>query len=147
MTVFEQASPAEAVRGAFPEPARSAASSAVVAVVMDFVGATLPQFDQLLDSIGLSPDAPGLAGSLFQWSRSTPDGVRVTEVWQSHYHFEVFLRKEMEPRLSDAGLRVPEITTYEVHSYLTQGSAVSQQAGNNDADRNTEPCERRLANR
>ncbi len=136
MTVLEQVPPAEA---AAQQPAsRSAASAGAVAVVMDFVGATLPQFDQLLESMRLSPDGPGLNGSLFQWSRSTPDGVRVTEVWQSHNHFDVIFREEIEPRLSDAGMQEPEITTYEVHSYLTQRPTVTQGAGDS-ADRNTEP--------
>ena len=138
MTVLEHSPPAEAVPSAVPEPeSRSTESAAVVAVVMDFVGATLSQFDQLLESMRLSPDGPGVTGSLFQWSRHTPDGVRVTEVWQSHTHFEVFLRKEIEPRLSAVGMREPEITTYEVHSYLTQGPSLVQQAGDSRSD--TEP--------
>jgi hypothetical protein len=124
MTVLEQApQPAEALPSAVPESEPgSTESSAVVAVVMDFVGATLPQFDQLLESMRLSPVGPGVSGSLFQWSRHTPDGVRVTEVWQSHNHFEIFLREEIEPRLAEVGMRKPEITTYEVHSYLTQAN-------------------------
>ena len=123
MTVLEHASPAEAVPSAVPkfEP-RTIESPVPVAVVMDFVGATLPQFDRLLESMRLGSDGPGVTGSLFQWSRHTPDGVRVTEVWESHDHFEVFLREEMEPRLSEVGMRQPEITTYEVHSYLTQAN-------------------------
>jgi hypothetical protein len=128
MTDLEQAPPAEAVFSAVPEHTSSSTESdAVVAVVMDFVGATLPQFDQLLESTRLSPDGPGPAGSLFQWSRRTPDGVRVTAVWQSLGHFEVFFHEEIEPRLPEAGLREPEITTYEVHSYLTQGQAVAKE--------------------
>ena len=124
MTVLEQLSPsAETVPSAVPESEpRSMESSAVVAVVMDFVGATLHQFDQLLESMRLSPNGPGVAGSLFQWSRHTPDGVRVTEVWQSHNDFQVFLREEIKPRIADIGMREPEITTYEVHSYLTQAN-------------------------
>jgi hypothetical protein len=123
MTVVAEALVAEPEQRTVPvsEP-RSTKSSTAVAVVMDFVGATLPQFDRLLESLRLSPDGPGVTGSLFQWSRHTPDGVRVTEVWQSHDYFEVFLREEIEPRLSEVGLREPEITTYEVHSYLTQAS-------------------------
>jgi hypothetical protein len=132
MTAVEQAAPADPVPSAVPVPeSRSIKSSAAVAVVMDFVGATLPQFDQLLESMHLSPDGPGLTGSLFQWSRHTPDGVRITGVWQSHNHFEAFLRQEIEPRLSEVGLREPEITTYEVHSYLTQGPVAAQQTGAN----------------
>ena len=139
MTPLEQAPLAEAVPSAVQELNPGSTESAeVVAVVMDFVGATLPQFDQLLESMPLSPAGPGLTGSLFQWSRCTQDGVRVTDVWQSRNHFGVLLREEIEPRLSEAGLREPEITTYAVHSYLTQGQTVAQQAGDN-ADRNTEP--------
>ena len=129
MALVEQV-PAKAVPAAVPEPApRSTESDGVIAVVLDFVGATLPQFDKLLEKMRPGPDRPGRVGSLFQWSRATPDGVRVTEVWQSPDHFEVFLREELRPRLSEAGLREPEITTYGVHSYLTQGPAVEQDEG------------------
>jgi hypothetical protein len=123
MTVLEHASAAQIVPSAVPasEP-RSIKSSAPVAVVMDFIGATLPQFDRLLESMQLGPEGPGVTGSLFQWSRHTPDGVRVTEVWESRDHFEAFLREEMESRLCAVGMRNPDITTYEVHSYLTQAN-------------------------
>jgi hypothetical protein len=127
MTLLEQTPPAHSVPGAVPHPAPvSTESSGTVAVVLDFVGATLPQLDQLLEKLRLSPEGPARAGSLFQWSRATPDGVRVTEVWQSADHFEFFLSEELRPRLAEAGLREPEITTYEVHSYLTEGPAVVQ---------------------
>ena len=106
-------------------------SSGTVAVVLDFVGATLPQLDELLRTMRLRPEGPGRAGSLFQWSRGTQDGVRVTEVWHSQHHFEDFFQEEIAPRLSEAGLREPEITTYQVHGYLTQGPAVPQ---NGDPD-------------
>jgi len=127
MTLLEQTPSANSMPGPEPEPASApTASSGTVAVVMDFVGATLPQLDQLLERLQLSPEGPARLGSLFQWSRATPDGVRVTEVWQSPDHFEVFLSEELRPRLSEAGLREPEITTYEVHSYLTEGPAVAE---------------------
>lgn len=121
--------PAEAVRSAVQEPASEPIDSeAVVAVVMDFVGATHCQLDHLLERMRLSPGGPGVTGSLFQWSRRTLDGVRVTEVWQSRQYFEITFREEIQPRLSEIGLPDPEITTYEVHSFLTQGPTVAQQA-------------------
>ena len=136
MTVLAQAPPADTLPSVAPEDAsRSTEPDAVVAVVMDFVGASLPQFDRLLNSLRLSPAGPGLAGSLFQWSRGTPDGVRVTEVWQSLDQFELFLRDAIEPRRLAVGLPEPEITTYQVHSYLTQGPPLSKQADGTDADR------------
>jgi hypothetical protein len=106
----------------------------MVAVVMDFVGGTLPQLDQLLETMRLRSEGPGRAGSLFQWSRATPDGVRITEVWESPDYFEAFLHEELRPCLSEAGLREPEITTYGVHSYLTQGLAGAYQAGDDIVD-------------
>jgi hypothetical protein len=106
-----------------PEPVASTHSSAPVAVVLDFVGATLPQFDRLLLSLRLEPRVPGLPGSLFQWSRATEDGVRVTEVWKSRTHFFVALQQKILPGLAVAGLPKPEITTYDLHTYLTTGSS------------------------
>ena len=86
------------------------------------------QLDHLLERMRLSPCGPGVTGSLFQWSRRTLDGVRVTEVWQSRQYFEITFREDIQPRLSGIGLPDPEITTYEVHSFLTQGPTVAQQA-------------------
>jgi len=121
-TTLAPANTPDATVRALPEPAWSSIEpTAAVAVVMDFIGATLPQLDRFLSSRRLNPGGPGLPGSLFQWSRSTNDGVRVTEVWRSIDHFELFLRDILTPRLSEAGMPEPEVTTYAVHSYLTQG--------------------------
>ena len=132
---------ADATPSVFPEPAfRSTETPAVVAVVMDFVGARLPQLDELLDNLRFKSGGPGLPGSLFQWSRGTADGVRVTEVWRSTRHFELFLSDIIAPRLSEAGMPTPEITTYEVHSFLTQGPIVGLEA-QADAASNTDPSD------
>jgi hypothetical protein len=136
MTLLEEAPPTEAAPDPAPDPIiGQPESTGVVAVVLDFVGATLPQIDRLLEMLRLNPGGTGRVGSLFQWSRSTQDGVRVTEVWQSHDHFEVF-RSEIEPCLDQAGLRQPEITTYEVHSYLTAGPGLDPAT---DGSRSTDP--------
>jgi hypothetical protein len=125
MTTLGQAHSEQTTTPGFPEPSvRSTESPDVVAVVMDFVGATLPQVDRLLDGARFNSGDPGFPGSLFRWSRSTVDGVRVTEVWRSIRHFESFLRDVIGPRLGEAGVQEPELTTYAVHSYLTQGPTV-----------------------
>jgi len=132
MTVVADSAP----RAVLEPSAVSTEPAAAVAVVMDFVGATLPQFDQLLRTMRLSSGGPGLPGSIFQWSRRTSDGVRVTQIWNAYRHFEAFLdREEIALRLSEAGIRDPEITTYEVHDYLTQGPTVENEDG---SDRNSE---------
>ena len=135
MRLLEEALPAHAgPRAVFQPASESAESRGTVAVVMDFVGGTLPQLDQLLETMRLRPDGPGRAGSLFQWSRATPDGVRVTEVWESPDYFEAFLNGKLRPCLYEAGLREPEITTYDVHSYLTHGPAGAYEAGDDVMD-------------
>jgi hypothetical protein len=133
-TTFAPAATADATVKALPEPTLSPAeSSAAVAVVMDFIGATLPQLDRFFDSRRLNPGGPGLPGSLFQWSRGTADGVRITGVWRSIGHFELFLRDILSPRLSEAGLPEPELTTYPVHSYLTQGPTPASETADDAA--------------
>ena len=133
-TTLAPANTADATVTALPEPAwRSIEPTAAVAVVMDFIGATLPQLDRFLSSRRLTPGGPGLPGSLFHWSRSTNDGVRVTEVWRSIGDFELFLRDILTPRLSEAGMPEPELTTYAVHSYLTQGPPAGLEIGDDEA--------------
>ncbi len=97
-------------------------SAATIAVMMDFVGASLPQVDRLLEAMRLTPSGPGSPGSLFQWSRPTLDGVRISGVWQSWDAFERVLAYTLNDGLIAAGLPKPELTVYEVHSYLTKGA-------------------------
>ena len=128
MTIIEQTSPEQAASEAASEPFPASGDSArPIAVVMDFVGATLSQVDQLLRAMQLATGDAGSPGSLFLWSRSTLDGVRITEVWQSRRAFELVRAKELNDGLTAARMPQPEITVYEVHSYLTQAPSLSAQ--------------------
>ena len=68
MIVLAEAHPAELAPGCVPEPESGSTEYAVVAIVMDFVGATLPQFDEFLERMQLSSGGPGRPGSIFQCS-------------------------------------------------------------------------------
>jgi len=105
-------------------------SGTAVAVTLDFVGGTLPQNDLLLEQLGLGPGAPGLPGSLFEWSRSSVDGLRIVEVWQTRRHFDYFFEREILPAIDRIGMPRPDVTTYDVHSYLTHGPSVAIAGGN-----------------
>ena len=100
-------------------------SGTAVAVTLDFVGGTLPQSDLLLEQLGLGPGAPGLPGSLFEWSRSSVDGLRIVEVWQSQRHFDYFFAREILPAIGRIGMPRPAVTTYPVHNYLVPGPSVA----------------------
>jgi hypothetical protein len=55
--------------------------------------------------------------------RSTPDGVRVSEIWRDQPTFEFFLREEVLPIVEYLRLPDPEVNVYPVHNYLVDGAS------------------------
>jgi hypothetical protein len=93
-----------------------------VAVEMDFRGATLDQYDQVLQKMGLTPGAAGPPGALFHWVTATDDGIRVVDVWESIEQFQQFADEQIGPYSREVGIEsAPEITTSPVHNYFTAG--------------------------
>ncbi len=93
-----------------------------VAVTMTFEGATLEQYDQVIDKMGLKPGGPGPEGALFHWVARTPTGLLVTDVWQTQEQFDAFAANQIGPITAAVGIpNPPTVTTYEVHSYITAG--------------------------
>jgi hypothetical protein len=91
-----------------------------VGVVLDFDGATLDQYDQVIERMGFSPGGPGAPGGLFHWVTRTDDGIRVTDVWESREQFEQFAEEQIGPHTAAAGIpSPPQVTFHEVHNYLT----------------------------
>lgn len=93
-----------------------------VAVVLDFEGGTLDQYDQVVKEMGFTPSGKGAPGGLFHWVTKTDSGIRVTDVWQSAEQFKAFADTQIGPITQKAGVPAPpKITFYEVHNYLTAG--------------------------
>jgi hypothetical protein len=93
-----------------------------VGVVLDFDGATLDQYDQVIERMGFSPGGPGAPGGLFHWVTGTDNGIRVTDVWNSREQFEQFAEEQIGPITAAVGIQgPPQVTFYEVHNYLTAG--------------------------
>jgi hypothetical protein len=93
-----------------------------VAIVMDFKGSTLDQYDKVVELMHLTPVGAGAPGSLFHWVTKTDDGIRVTDVWETKEQFETFAQEQIGPYTQQAGFEgPPEITFYDVHSYMTEG--------------------------
>ncbi len=57
-----------------------------IAVEMDFNGATLEQYDQVIEKMGFTPGGRGAPGGLFHWVTPTPEGIHVCDVWESRDH-------------------------------------------------------------
>jgi hypothetical protein len=93
-----------------------------VAVVLEFEGATLAQYDQVIEKMGFSPGGPGAPGGLFHWVTQTDNGIRVTDVWQDRETFERFAEEKIGPITADVGIPgPPQISFLEVHNHLTAG--------------------------
>lgn len=92
-----------------------------VAIVMDFAGGTLEQYDQVCAKMGLTPRGPGPAGAVSHWVTATDDGIRVTDVWQTREQFDTFAAEQIGPFSAEFGLPAPETVFYDVHNYFTEG--------------------------
>ena len=90
-----------------------------VAFEMRFKGATLEQYDQVMDLMGLTRGGPIPPHALFHWAAATDDGLLVVDVWETADAFNKFAAEQIGPFTAQVGFEgPPEITSYEVHNYL-----------------------------
>jgi len=93
-----------------------------IAVVLDFNGSTLDQYDQVIKAMGLTPGGKGAPGGISHWVTPTADGFRVTDVWQSKEKFDQFAAEHIMPNAMAAGMTSPPVIQFfEVHNYFTEG--------------------------
>jgi hypothetical protein len=91
-----------------------------IAVILDFQGGTLEQYDQVLDGMGLERGGVCPPGGLFHWVTKSDDGIRVVDVWEDRETFERFSEEKIAPLSQEAGLPgPPRVRFCEVHNYLT----------------------------
>lgn len=91
-----------------------------VAVEMDFKGATLDQYDKVMELMGLDPEAPP-QGAIFHWVAETTDGIRVVDVWETKEDFEKFAAEQIGPSTQQAGITAPPETTFRAVHNLFPG--------------------------
>jgi len=93
-----------------------------VGVQLEFTGATLDQYDEINERIGLLPGGPASRQELFHWVTRTPEGFRVTDVWESREAFEKFAREKLRPIYQEVGMSAPpDIQFFEVYNYFAGG--------------------------
>jgi len=95
----------------------------VFAVQLDFEGATLEQYAEINERIGLLPGGPpGDPEDLFHWVAKTANGLRVVDVWQSRQAFEEFAQERLGPAFREVGVpHLPKVQFFSVHNYLAGG--------------------------
>lgn len=93
-----------------------------VAIILDFKGATLEQYDQVIEKMGFEREGAGAPGGLFHWVTKTDNGIRVTDVWVDRETFQRFADEQIGPYTREVGIaNPPEVTFHEVHNHLTAG--------------------------
>lgn len=93
-----------------------------VAVIMDFAGATAPQYDQVIEKMGFSPGGKGAPGGLFHWVTETDSGLRIVDVWETREQYESFANDQIGPISQEVGFAgPPEVHFHDIHNYLTAG--------------------------
>jgi hypothetical protein len=94
-----------------------------VAVILEFDGTTLEQYDEINRLMGLTPGGPGPVGSISHWATMTDEGLQVTDVWESREKFDAFAQDKIMPLSAKAGFAgPPRLTFYDVHNYYTPGN-------------------------
>lgn len=89
-----------------------------VAVQLDFLGATLDQYDEINEAIGRLPGGPASRHELFHWVTAIDDGFRVVDVWESRDSFDRFLHERLQPAFAELGFsRQPEVLFFDVYNY------------------------------
>jgi hypothetical protein len=93
-----------------------------IAVVLEFEGGTLDQYDQVLEKMGLTPGGPTPPGALFHWATLSDGSLRVTDVWESRDQFDQFAQEQIGPYSAEVGLPSPELTFYDVHNHFIKSA-------------------------
>jgi hypothetical protein len=90
-----------------------------VAFKMRFSGATIEQYDQVLELMGFTEGIADAEGAIFHWAAKTDDGLLVVDVWESDEHFQRFSEEQIGPFSQQVGItEPPQISRHEVHNLL-----------------------------
>jgi hypothetical protein len=83
-------------------------------------GATLANYNQLLQQLGVSPEGPHPdPDCLFHWIAEIGGGFRVTDVWTSRAQFDEFAQNTIGPIAQQLGVPNPQIREIQVANFLT----------------------------
>jgi hypothetical protein len=83
-----------------------------VAFIMDFPGATLEEYDQVMDRMGLDGVPPN---AILHLAAQNGDDLRVVDVWESDEAFQAFAEAEIGPHTAAVGVAEPAVTRIPVH--------------------------------
>jgi hypothetical protein len=90
-----------------------------VAFKLRIPGATIEQYEQVIDLMGFGAGVGDADGAIFHWVAKTDDGLLVVDVWETDEQFERFSAEQIAPFMQQVGIAdPPQVTRHEVHNYL-----------------------------
>jgi len=94
-----------------------------VAVILEFAGASLGDYDRVIAELGLAEARRGGPGLLFHWVAALPQGgIRVVDVWADRDLAEAFVRDRLVGATRAMGTAAaPDIQVLDVHNFLREG--------------------------
>jgi hypothetical protein len=79
-----------------------------VCFIMDFPGATLEQYDEVMERMGLGGELP--ENAIFHMVGLKGDDLCVVDVWESDEAFQAFAESQIGPHTAAVGVSEPAIT-------------------------------------
>lgn len=99
----------------------------VAAFEMRFEGATLDQYDQVMELMGLTSGDTAPDGAIFHWVAKTDGGLVVVDVWETDEQFNRFAEEQIGPFTQQVGIPAPPVVTrYAVHNTLVGAGAAAR---------------------
>ena len=68
-----------------------------VAIEMHFRGATLDQYDQIIQKMGLTPGGATPPDAISHWVAETDDGLHIVDVWETREAYDRFAQEQIGP--------------------------------------------------
>jgi hypothetical protein len=88
-----------------------------IAVILDFDGGTLEQYDQVIQKMGLT-GSEAAPGGISHWVAKTDTGIRVVDSWKDRETFDRFAQEQIVPYTQEVGLGQPRMEFYDVHNTM-----------------------------
>ena len=97
-----------------------------VAFKMKFEGATLEQYDRVMELMGLDQGDRSPEGAVFHWVAPTDNGLIVVDVWESDEQFNKFAEEQIGPYTQQVGIpNPPVVTRFAIHNTLVGDAAAN----------------------
>jgi hypothetical protein len=96
-------------------------------VLLDFKNMNASTYNDVLQSLNLDTNPP--KGGIFHAAGTTPNGMRVFDIWESKASFETFLNERLSPIFKRLNIELPRVEYCDIHNvYVAQRTTLDKLA-------------------